>query len=124
MSLHESGEVEGLTGVAGLDHPVQLRQHVLEPLELLGRQRTQSLGHVPEVRTHHLFAQPLHELVELPLRLGIGEPVVLQLLDLAGRVGGERIQELLGQAGTVLGLEAQRPPLLLEELLQPLLDLL
>ena len=51
VPLHETGEVEWLSPVPSLDHRVQLGQHVLEALQLLGRHAAHPLGHVAEVRT-------------------------------------------------------------------------
>src|SRR5206468_8234161 len=64
---------------------------------------------------------PLHELVELLLRLGIHEPVVLELPDLSGGVRRKRIEELLADAGVVLGPERERAALGLEDLPEALL---
>ena len=114
----------GLARVARLDHLVELREHVLEPLELLGRHVLEALAELAEVRAHDLLAQPLHQLVEPLLGVGVREPVLLELLDLPSRVRRERVEELLVQPGFVPRIERQRPALGLEDLLEALRHLL
>ena len=55
---------------------------------------------------------------------GIHEPVVRQLAELTGRVGGEVVQERLAHPRVVLGLERQRAPFAVQDLLELLPDLL
>ena len=124
VALHEPVEVVLLASRPLLDHLVQLGEHVAEACERLRRHVLQAVGHVPEVRAQHLLAQMLHQLVEEPLRLGIHEPVLRELADLPGRVGRERIQEHLPHAGVVLGLERQRAPFAVQDLLELFADLL
>src|SRR5439155_9688918 len=64
------------------------------------------------------------QLVELHLRLRRGEPVVAQLLDRSSGIGRQRLQRLLAQAGVVGGVERERAPFDLQDLLQALPDLL
>ena len=66
----------------------------------------------------------LLQLVEQPLGLRVGEPVVLQIAHLAGRVGRQGIEERLAHAGIVIVAEAQLDALALDDLLQPLADVL
>ena len=124
VALHEPVEVVLLAARALLDHLVELGEHVAEVRELLGRDVLHALGHAAEVRAQHLLAQVLHQLVEHPLRLRIDEPVVLELADHPRRVGRERIEEQLAHPRVVLGLERQRAPFAVQDLVELLPDLL
>ena len=66
----------------------------------------------------------LHQLIEHLLRLRIDEPVVLELADHPRRVGRERIEEHLAHPRVVLGLERQRAPFAIEDLVELFPDLL
>ncbi len=98
--LHEALEVGLLAGRPLLEHAVQLGHHVLHPLHLLGRDVLQGIGHLVELRLEQLLAQLVHQLLEA-LAGGVVHPVVLlELLDLAGQVGGQLVEllaVLLGQ---------------------------
>ena len=124
VALHEPVEVVLLAARPLLDHLVELGEHVAEARERFRAHVLQAVGHVPEVRAQHLLAQVLHQLVEEPLRLGIHEAVVGELTDLPRRVGRQRIQEHLAHPRVVLGLERQRAPLAVQDLLELLADLL
>ena len=120
VPLHERLEarLRVLAAVTLLDQRVQVGEHVAEPREVLGRHVLHPLRHVPEVRAQDVLAQLLHQLVELPLRLRVGEAVLLELADLAGRVGGERVEERLAHPRVVLVAEGQRGALALQDLLE------
>jgi hypothetical protein len=124
VALHEALEVVGLAPLTLLDHPVQLGEHVAEAREVLGGHRAHPLGHAAEVPAHHLLADVLQQLVEGLLRLGIDEPIVAQLPYLAGDIGRERIEEPLAQPRVVLGSERERRALAIDEVVEPLAELL
>ena len=124
VALHEPLEVVGLAPLALLDHLVQLGEHVAEPGEVLGRHRSQPLGHAAEVRAHHLLADVLHQLVEGRLRLGIDEPVVAQLADPARDVGRKGVEEGLAHPRVVLGLERERRAFAIDDVVETLAELL
>ena len=113
-----------LSARSTLDQPVELREHVAEPGELLGVEILEPLRHVPEVRAEDLLAQMLHQLVERPLSLRVDEPVVLELADLPGDVGREGVEEGLAHPGVVARFERQSRPLTVEDVLEPLAQLL
>ena len=123
---HELGEVARLqlAAFALADQLVQVPEHALERSDVLGRHRPHPLRQVAEVRAHHLFSHPLHQLVELPLRLLVDEPVLLQLAELAGRVRRQHVQGLLAHTRAVLQMKGQRAPFVLQDLRQAALDLL
>jgi hypothetical protein len=124
VALHEPLEVVLLTALALLDHLVQLGEHVAEAGEVLGRHRTEALGHAAEIRPHHLLADVLHQLVEGRLRLGVDEPVVAQLPDAAGDVGRQRVEERLAHPGVVLGLERQRRSFAIDDVVEAFAEFL
>ena len=124
VALHEPLEVVGLATLALLDHLVQLGEHVAEAGEVLGRHRTQPLGHAAEVRAHHLLADVLHQLVEGRLRLGVDEPVVAQLADPARDVGRQGVEERLAHPCVVLGPERERRAFAIDDVVEALAELL
>ncbi|GBD13700.1 hypothetical protein HRbin24_01736 [bacterium HR24] len=83
-------------------HPVQVADHVLQPLELLGRQAGDVVVQVLEEGVQHGLAQHLHELLELGGGLGVHELVFLQALDAAAQVLGQVLQVVLLALGDVL----------------------
>ena len=92
--------------------------------ELLGRDVLHAIGHAPEVRAQHLLTQMLHQLVEHLLCLRIDEPVVRQFADGSRRVGRKRVQEQLAHPCVVLGLERERAPFAVQDLLELFANLL
>jgi len=65
----------------------------------------------------------LHQPVEHLLRWRIDESILGQLADHAGGIGRERVQEHLAHARVVLGLERQRAPFAIQDLVQLLANL-
>ena len=108
VALHESVEVDLLAAVPRLDQVVQVREHVLEPLHVLGRGAAETLRDIAEVGAEHLLAEVVHQLVEIALRLRVDESVVGELLELARQVGRERVEEALPHTGVVARLELER----------------
>ena len=125
VALHEPVEVllAMPAGLPGLDHAVQLGQHVLEPTQLFGRKILHARSHVPEVGSEHLVLEPIQQLVELLLGSRVVEAVVLELTDGPRRIRRQRGQELLLQPGIVFRLEREGAPLRLQDVVQALLDL-
>ena len=70
-----------------LEHVVELGEHVLHALHVLGRDVLHALGDLVEHLIGELLAQLLHQLFELLARLGGRELVFLQRAHLAGQVG-------------------------------------
>ena len=68
----------------------------------------------------------MHQLLEQALRFGVGEVVVLELLDPAGRIGRELIEglELLGALARVGHLPLDAGALGADDLVELLLDVL
>jgi len=86
--LHELVEVRLAAGHLLGEHLVQVADHVLHALHVLGR-HVRDLGlEVAEEGIHHGLLQHLHKLLELRLGLGVHELVVLQLFHLAAEVLG------------------------------------
>ena len=123
MALHEALEVDGFSPGLGVHHRVELGQHVLEPVQLLGRKASHPGGHLPEVRAHDLLAEPLEQFVERGLRRRVGEPVLAQLADRAGRIGRERVQKLFAEPRVVVRAERERAALGLKDLPESVLHL-
>src|ERR671911_257050 len=92
--------------------------------QFLAGQVPHTLRHVPEVRAHDLLAQAIHQGVELLLRARVDEPIVRELLELAGHVRRERIEEGLTHPCVVPGLERERGSFALDDPLELLPDLL
>jgi hypothetical protein len=67
-------------------HAVQVAEHLAHSLHVLGAHALERLFHAGEEGLQHLLLQGLEQLLELPLRLGVDEVVVLELLDLAGGI--------------------------------------
>ena len=113
-----------LAAVARLDQAVQLGEHVLEPGDVLRREVLHALGHLPEVGTHHLFRSSCISASNICCALGSDEAVLLQLGHLARRVGGQRVEERLAHPGVVVVAEGQLGAFPLQDLVEPLADLL
>ena len=92
VALHESVEVGLLTVGPLLEHPVELRHHVLQALHVLGGHVVDAFGDLIELLLHQLLAKLLHQLLELLAGLLALEVVVLQALHLAGEVGREHVE--------------------------------
>ncbi len=82
--LLEGVEVRLATLRAVLEHAVEIAQHLPHPLEVLGAHVAERLLHVRQERLQHLLLEPLHQLPEQAVGVGIHELVVLQALDAAG----------------------------------------
>src|SRR5439155_1658878 len=89
-------------------HAVDVAQHLAHPLHVVGAHAVERLLHPLHERLHHLLLQRLHQLLELPLGVLVGEVVVLELLDPAGRLGRELVEgvELPGALPRLLDLTA------------------
>src|SRR5207247_4711260 len=125
VPLHELLErrLDVLAALPTLEEVVQVGDHVPESRELLGIDVPHPLGELPEVRAEDLLLQVVHQLVEQALRLRIHEAVLLELADLSGDVGWERVQRRLAEPRIVTGLERQARPLSVQDLVQPLPEL-
>ncbi|MBK9181371.1 MAG: hypothetical protein IPM45_17780 [Acidimicrobiales bacterium] len=75
-----------------VEHAVELGEHVLHALHLLGAHVAHGPGHLVDVALHQLLAEPVEELLEPLLGLGRREVVLLQLAHLAGKVGRQEIE--------------------------------
>ena len=138
MAFHEPVEVGFLPVRPLLEHLVELGQHVLHPGHVLGRHVLHGARDLVDEALHELFAQLVHQGLELLPGLRGRELVRLEGLDLAGQVGRQEIQvhgalldDLLGDllASLVAGLGGlaghlgQRGPLLFDDLSEGVGDL-
>ena len=117
----------GLVALGALpQHLVEVAHHLAHALEVVGRQVLERLLHALHERLDHLLLQRLHQLVELALRLGVGERVVLELLDPPGGIRRELIEalELLLPLGARRHVALDARALGLEDVVELLLDVL
>ena len=84
--------VERLSRLPLLDHPVERVECLAHVVELGGVGVGERLGHLVEVGLRHLFAQPLHELLEVLARLGGHELIVLEPAHRPGQVAGQQVE--------------------------------
>jgi hypothetical protein len=122
---HEA--LEGLLGVlaagVGVQHRVEVGQHVLDPLHGGRVVRLQALLHAPELGVEDLAAEQVADLLVGGGRLGRAPAVVGQLAHGAGGVVRELVQLGLGQPGGVRRVGEQGAPLLLQGPVEQLADL-
>jgi hypothetical protein len=121
VPLHEPVELllGVLTAVAGLDHRVQLREHVLDPLQLLWCEVAESLRQAPEPGPQDLAGQLIRQLLEPATSLRVDEAVLAEIAEAAGEVGGERVEEGLPGPSVVVGPEGECGPLPLQDVVEP-----
>ena len=120
VAVHEGIEV-GLGVLAPrvrLQHLVEVRQHVLDPLHRLRVRVFQRVLHAAELAVQHLAPEQVLELLER-LPCGGRPPVVVgQPPDRLRGVGGQRIQFRLAHPGIVAGVGEQLGPLLADRRVQ------
>ena len=123
---HELAEL--LRGVlaAGvrLEQVVQVRDHLADPLDVLGRRVLHRLLHALEALVERLPAQEVLDLLVGLARLGVAPVVVLQLGHGPRGRRGQRVELHLAEPGVVGVLGLQGVPLGLERPLEQLADLL
>ena len=107
-----------LTPGVRLQHLVQLRQHVLDPLHRLRVWAFERVLHAAELAVQHLAAEQVFELLER-LSSGGRPPVVVgQAPDRLRGVGRQRIQFRLAHPGVVARVGEQFRPLLPDRRIQ------
>ena len=87
-----------------LEHPVEVLQHLPEPLEVLRSHALERLLHALHEGLQHLLAERLHQLLEEPPGFRIHELVLRELLDLPAGVVRELVEGLAPLGGHLLQL--------------------
>ncbi len=95
-----------------LQHRVEVAEHVLDPLQLLGVGILQGLLHPAELAVQDLPAQQVADLVVRRPRLGRPPVVGVELANRAGRVSWQRIQRRLPETRVVGRVREERGSLL------------
>ena len=90
--VHEALEVGLQTGELVPHHLVEVAQHLAHLGHLLGVHVLYLLPHLGSDGAEHLLAELVHELLELPLGLGVDEVEILELAQSARRALGELIE--------------------------------
>jgi len=114
----------GLVALGALSqHLVEVAHHLAHALEVVGAHVLEGLLHPLHERLQHLLLERLHQLLEEPFRLGVGEVVVLELFDTpADRVGAGRVLQLLRPVTRVLHLVLDPGALGADDLVELFLD--
>ena len=126
VPLHERLELllRVLALRVGLEHRVEVGQHVLDRLHRSRVRLLQRVLHALELAVQDLAAQEVVDLLERRAGLGTAPVVRLERGHRAGGVGRQGVQLELGHAGAVIGVGEQRGPFELERLLEQLAHLL
>jgi hypothetical protein len=108
----------------GLEHGVEVGEHVLDPLQVLGARVLERLLHPLELAVEHLAPQQVVDLLVLLASLRAAPGVGLELLHGAGGVAGQRVELHLRHPRAVGRVGEQRRLLELDGFLEQLADLL
>ena len=100
--VHEALEVGLFATLALLEHLVEVGEHVLHALHLLGRHVLHAFGHLVEVALEQLLAQLVHQLLEPLAGCVVHEVVVLERLHPAGEIGRKLVELLPPLLGEIL----------------------
>jgi hypothetical protein len=124
VALHELLELPlgVLPPGVGLQHGVEVGDHVPDALQLLRAGAGQGVAHPLELGVEHLAAEQVADLLVGGGGLGRAPPVVGQLADGPGGVRRELVELGLGQAGRVRGVGEQGLALGVDGLVEQLPD--